>query len=104
MHYKAVHYAHGIRGIVSFGSIPAVVEEEAISSIKSKIEDDCIVMQPPPFEAGQVVRIQAGPFEGLEAIFVREMTAQQRVVLLLKMLSCQARVVVDRESVEAASN
>lgn len=97
-HYKAVHYAHGVRGLVSFGARPAVVDEAAIYAIKSRIEGDYAVLRSPVFKAGQVVRIQDGPFEGLEAVFEREVPAKQRVVLLLKMLSCQARVVVDRDS------
>lgn len=98
-HYKAVHYAHGVRRLVTYGSVPAVVDEEDILSIKSKIEEDFVVIPPPCFESGQVVRIQEGPFEGLEAVFERALPAQQRVVLLLKMLSYHASVVVDREAV-----
>ncbi len=104
LHYKAVHYAHGVRGLVSFGVSPARVEDEAIYSIKSRIEGDFIVIPPPAFQAGQSVRIQDGPFEGLEAIFEREMPAQQRVVLLLKMLSYQASIIVDRDCVALAAN
>jgi len=102
LHYKAVHYAHGVGGLVAFGGIPAVVDEAAIYAIKSRIEDDCVVLRSPSFQAGQVLRIQEGPFEGLEAIFERDIPAQQRVVLLLKMLSYQANIVVDRDCVALA--
>jgi transcriptional antiterminator RfaH len=98
-HYRAVNYAQGVRGIVAFASVPAMVEEEMIKSIKSRLEDGCVTIQPPSFLSGETVRIQDGPFDGLEAIFEREMTTQQRVVVLLKALSYQARVVVDLENV-----
>jgi transcriptional antiterminator RfaH len=98
-HYRAVNYAQGVRGVVAFDSVPAKVEEEMINSIKSRLEDGCVTIKPPSFSPGETLRIQDGPFDGLEAIFEREMTTQQRVVVLLKALSYQARVVVDLENV-----
>ena len=98
-HYRAVHYSQGVRGVVGFGSDPAKVDEEMIESIRSRLEDGCMILPSPLFKPGQMVRIQEGPFEGLEAVFEREMPAQERVVLLLKSLSYQARVLIDREQV-----
>ena len=98
-HYRAVNYAQGVRGVVAFASVPAKVDEEMIESIKSRLADGCVIIHPPSFMPGETVRIQEGPFEGLEAVFEREMAAQQRVVVLLKALSYQARVVVDREHI-----
>ena len=98
-HYRAVSYARGVQKMVAFGSIPETVDEEMIESIKSRFEDGYVIIQPPSFLPGQTVRVQQGPLEGLEAVFEREMPAQQRVVLLMNALSYQARVVVDRECV-----
>ncbi|MBI3596668.1 MAG: transcription/translation regulatory transformer protein RfaH [Nitrospirae bacterium] len=96
-HYRTVNYAQGVRRIVTFGSAPTTVDEEMIESIKSRLLDGCVTVQTPSFSAGQTVRVQSGPFQGLEAIFEREMGDQQRVVLLLQTLSYQARVVVALE-------
>ena len=98
-HYRAVNYAQGVRGVVTFGSSPAEVDKEMIESIKSRFEEGYVVIPPPSFEPGQRVRVQQGPLEGLEAVFESEIPAQQRVVLLMKALFYQARVVVDREDV-----
>ena len=98
-HYRAVSYAHGVQRMVAFGSVPVTVDEGMIESIKSRFKDGYVVIQPPSFLPGETVRIQDGPFEGLEAVFERETTPQQRVVLLLQSLSFQARVVVDRECI-----
>jgi transcriptional antiterminator RfaH len=98
-HYRAVNYAQGVRGVVAFDSVPAKVDDEMIESIKSRLEDGCVIIQPSSFTPGETVRVQEGPFEGLEAVFEREMPVQQRVVLLLNALSYQARVVVDLENV-----
>ena len=85
--------------MVTFGSVPAIVEEEIIESIKAKIQNDYVILQPTPFIAGQLLRIEEGPLRGLEAIFEKELSGQQRIALLLRAVSYQARVIVDREHV-----
>lgn len=99
IHYRAVNYARGVRKLVSFGPTPATVDEEMIESIRFKMQDGCVIVQPPSFMPGQTVRVQGGPLQGLEAVFEREMGDHQRAVLLLRTLSYQARVVVDLECV-----
>lgn len=49
----------------------------------------------PGYRPGDRVLVGFGPLEGLEAVFEREIGDQQRVVLLFRTLSFQARVVVD---------
>ncbi len=98
-HYRAVNYAQGVRRMVSFGAAPVAVAEEVIESIKSRVCDGYVTVQPPSFKPGQVVRIQEGPLRGLEAVFEQETSDHQRVVLLLQTLSYQARVVVPVELV-----
>ncbi len=85
--------------MVTFGAVPATVDEEMIDSIKSRLQEGYVTVQPSSFTAGQTVRIRGGPLQGLEAIFEREMGDQRRVVLLLRTLSYQARVVMDLEQV-----
>ena len=97
--YRAANYAQGVRNVVTFGPDPAIVNDEMIESIKLKLEDGYVTVQRPWFTPGQTIRIQAGPFQGLDAIFEQEMNDQQRVVLLLQMLTYQARVIVNREHV-----
>lgn len=97
--YRAVTYARGVRKLVAFGSSPAVVDEELIEAIKSRVGDGYATVSTHSFTPGQVVRIREGPLCGLEAIFEREMSAHQRAVLLLRALCYQARVVVPLEQV-----
>lgn len=94
-HYRAVHYARGVQNLVSFGSDLAIVEDEVIESIRSRMQNGYVALPPPSFTQGQIVRIQKGPFEGLDAIFEREMSDHQRVMLLFQELSFQGRMIVD---------
>ena len=97
--YRAATYARGVRRIVAFGSTPARVEEELIQGIKDRLSQGYLTLTPRPLAPGQVVKIQDGPLSGLEAVFEREMSDHQRVVLLLRTLAYQARVVVPFEQV-----
>ena len=93
--YRAVIYARGVRDVVAFGDTPAVIDEELIVAIKSRLHNGCVTVPASTFRPGQIVRIQEGPLHGLEAVFERELPCYQRAVLLLRALSYQARVVID---------
>jgi transcriptional antiterminator RfaH len=97
--YRSVIYATGVRKIVTFGATAAKVDQELIDGIRSRLLNGYAMLPSRLPKPGQLVRIQSGPLSGLDAIFEREMTGSQRVVLLLQMLSCQARVVLPAEQV-----
>lgn len=99
VHYRSVNYAQGVRKLVAFGQMPTVVDDAIIESIRSRIHDGFIGISSTALTPGQVVMIQQGPLQGLEAIFNQELSDRQRVVLLLRTLSYQARVVTSRELV-----
>lgn len=44
---------------------------------------------------GQLVQINGGPFVGLEAVFIREMSGHQMAMVLVLTLALQARVVLE---------
>ena len=98
-HYRAVTYARGVRNIVTFGTLPATVEDEIIEGIRARLHDGYLTVPSPAFMPGEIIRIQTGPLQGLEAVFVREMSDHERVVLLLRRLTYQARVVLPFEQV-----
>jgi transcriptional antiterminator RfaH len=92
--YRAVTFARGVKKLVSFGAGPATVDDMVVDSIKARLNDGCLLVPQPLFEYGQVVKIQSGPLQGLEAVFERQMSDQQRAILLLKALAYQMRLVV----------
>jgi len=98
-HFRGVNFARGVNRVVTCGPDPAIVDEEMVDSIKTRMVDGAVTLQSPSFAPGQPVRIRSGSLEGLEAIFEREMGGQQRVMLLLQALSYQAHVVVDLDQV-----
>lgn len=93
--YRAVNYSRGVAHIVEFGLKPAEVSEALIDGIKSRMTDGYITPKADCFQHGQIVRITGGPLDGLQAVFVREMKEQHRVLLLLQALGLHARLTVD---------
>lgn len=97
--FRAVNFAQGVRNLVTFGSSPEIIEDEIIDSIKSRLENGHLTVKAPAFTSGQPVKILEGAFQGVQAVFEKEMDDHQRVILLLKTLSFQAHVVVNMGAV-----
>lgn len=97
--YRKVSFARGVRRVVAFGSVPIPVSEDMIREIQDRLTESNAVLGNTRFLAKQPVHIQAGPLGGLEAIFERELSGQQRVVLLLRTLATQWRVNLPIEQV-----
>lgn len=91
-HYRAVSYARGVLNIVGFGGEPAEMSQELIDGIKGRLENGYVTPDTEHFKTGQILRINGGPLAGLEAVFVREMTDRNRVLLLLNTLGLHAKL------------
>lgn len=98
--HRTVAYCRGVRGLVSFGDRPAVVEQDLLVAIEARMTDGYVdLTEANRFTPGQEVRIENGPLRGIEAIFERAIPGYQRAVLLLNALSYQARLVVDLRNI-----
>lgn len=97
--HRLVSYSRGIRKIVAFGHMPAEVDVSILREIQEGIRKRDVV-QVPSFKPGDVVRISGGPFAGIKAVFESAMPRSERVVVLLRVLSCQSRAVVRSADIE----
>jgi len=98
-HYRAVSYATGVRKIVEFGSGPVELDATMIDAIKERLNNGYVTPHSEHFKMGQILRINGGPLTGLEAVFMREMTDRNRVLLLLNTLGLHAKVTMDIDQV-----
>lgn len=90
----------GVSSLVRFGADPAVVPEGLIAALRAHDDETGIqALDLPDFESGQAVRVQAGPMQGYEGIFVAR-TSRQRVTVLLNVLGKQAKLRVDADQLE----
>ena len=84
----------GVSRIVGFGGMPLPVDSSLIAQLQQRVTTD--VEQ--SLQTGNSVRITAGTFAELDAIFMA-MDGEHRVVLLLNLLNRQQRVSVPLVSV-----
>ena len=100
--YRIISYSRGVRKIVAFGHAPAEVDPSLLHEIQESIRRRDVV-QVPSFRPGDVVRINSGPFAGIRAVFESAMPRKERAVVLLHVLSCQSRAVVQFSDIEEFS-
>jgi transcriptional antiterminator RfaH len=98
-HYRAVNYATGVRKIVEFGSGPVELDTIIIDAIKERLNDGYVTPPSGRFKMGQIVHIKGGPLTGLQAVFMREMTDRNRVLLLLNTLGLHAKLTLNIDQV-----
>ena len=91
-HCRAVSYATGVRKVVEFGSGPVELDATMIDAIKERLNNGYVTLMSARLVQGQVVQINGGPLAGLEAVFVREMTDRNRVILLLNTMGLHAKL------------
>jgi transcriptional antiterminator RfaH len=98
--YQKARYTRGIRRFVSFGGSPAVVDEEIIAMIRSRISEDGFASIDEDLEPGDEVIIKDGPLRTFAGVFEREMNGADRVRVLLLAVSFQAHVEIERDLIE----
>jgi len=97
-----IKYTRGVKRVVG-GDFPLPVSDEVIDLIRNQEEDGIIAIKPPDLKYGDSVAINDGPLSGLRGIFEKELSGQERVVLLLSSIEYQARVVVERAFLSKAA-
>lgn len=78
-------------GLVQFGGEPALVPENLIHELRVRLQAIAAgggeILD--ALQAGDRVRIEAGPFEGYEAIFDTRLAGTERVRVLLKLIGAR---------------
>jgi transcriptional antiterminator RfaH len=94
MLYK-VNFTRGVSCVVNFGGAPAVVGEDIMAALRSRMNEDGFVRLERTFRPGDAVVIQSGPLRNLVGIFQTKLTGSERVQILLTSVAFKARVEVD---------
>jgi transcriptional antiterminator RfaH len=94
-----VCFTRGICYIVSFGGVSAVVDDDVITVIQSRIDQDGLVMPPNDLKPGDLVSIRSGSWANMMGCFEKRMRGSDRVRILLKSFSYNARVEIPSSEV-----
>ncbi len=98
-----IGFTRGVRKIVSFNGSPVPVAEEIVDLIKSRVEEDGFIKVSQNLRPGDEVVVVKGPLADLAGVFESDLNESDRVVVLLKTVSYQSRVVIERDSVKKVS-
>jgi transcriptional antiterminator RfaH len=95
--YHMIKYTRGVRGIVGNQNSPWPVSEDIIDIIKSRMNEQGLIIINPDIKVGDKVEITEGPFVGFTGIFEREMKDHDRIVVLLNEIEYRARIEIEKE-------
>jgi transcription antitermination factor NusG len=92
-----IKYTRGVKRIVgNKEGFPYLIDEDLLENIKGRMIDGYVKIEPPVFSPGETVLIDEGPFKGLAGVFMKEMKASERVLILLNTLHYSAKVQVEK--------
>ena len=94
-------FTAGVASLVRFGAELQTVPTTVVSAIKEREDPETGFhkLEVPKLKPGDRVSINAGPFQGIEAVFEAK-TGKDRVILLLDLLGRQTRTEVSFEELE----
>lgn len=92
-----IQNTRGVRRMVGdHTTAPWIVDDDIIDLIRSRTVNECWDAATMDFTAGETLQITDGPLMGLTGIFLYEINASDRVVILLNTIQNQARVQIER--------
>lgn len=100
--YRLVKYTRGVKRVLGVREIPVPIPNEVIHEIKSRevnglIEIDKYGEKP---EVGDEIEVVEGPLKGLRGVFKKELTAKERVLILLNYVTYQAQLIIEKEKLK----
>ena len=101
-HAPRWQWTPGLRGVVAFASVPAVVPTAFIELLRSQLDEAQDTGRPAynRFQRGDAVRVTKGPLVDLVGLIERENSATERVCILLNYLGRVCRVHLDAADLE----
>jgi len=83
---RRIRHGPGVTGLVQFGDRVALLPDALIGEIRKRTNKNEVVEIDQALEPGAHVQITRGPFQGLEALVTRLITARERVEILIKWM------------------
>ncbi|MDI7275988.1 MAG: transcription termination/antitermination NusG family protein [Anaerolineae bacterium] len=84
---SSINWSPGVTRVVSFGGQPAVVPDRVIQWLKERLAQEAIGHHKGlPLRPNDRLRVTGGPLKGLEAIFHRHLSSEDRAQVLVDFL------------------
>ena len=100
--YKLVKYTRGVKRIVGNDEGPIALEEHVIREMKSREVDGYIEFAKHGVapSLGDEIEVVEGPLKGLRGIFKKDLTDQDRVMILLNYVSYQGQLLIEKKKLK----
>ena len=98
--WRPILSTYGVRNLIRAGDGPAFIDERFIQGLKAREIDGVIAKPLRPYEVGQEVRLNGGPFDGVIATII-EVGERDRLILLTNLLSQPVRLKATSANVRA---
>jgi transcriptional antiterminator RfaH len=99
-----VRFSWGVLRIVGTREFPVPVDAQIISDIQERVQPNGLIrLEASSLKAGDMVRIEQGPFGGFMGKVEREVDDGRRVAILLEAIH-SARLLVERDWLAAVDN
>jgi transcriptional antiterminator RfaH len=96
-YFHMIKYTRGVRRVIGDeAGTPHTIDGEIIDQIRSRIRDGFVQLDTSDFNYGDNVVVQEGPFAGLAGIFIKDLPARDRVLILLSTIAYQPSVEVKK--------
>jgi transcription antitermination factor NusG len=99
--YAGMRYIRGSCGFVLAGGRPATLPQQELDAVKRLIDHGAALTVNPQLVEGTRVRIDAGPFAGVEGELV-SIRNEQHLVINVDVVGSSVRVKVDRDMISVA--
>jgi transcription antitermination factor NusG len=96
---QSVKSVPGVITVVSFGIYIPTIRDEVITGLRIDFDHNEIHEVQDELKPGDEITIASGPFHGLTAKFLRVLSSNARVQVLLEMLGCATTVDLSKEQV-----
>jgi len=98
-----VSNSRGVQRVLCIDYAPVPVDDEIVTLIQSKVDEDGFVSLDEHFRRGDEVRIKDGSLKGINGIFARTLKDKSRVLIFLTAINYQASLVVEKDLVQLAA-
>jgi len=102
--FKLVKYTRGVKRIVGNDEGPIPMEETIIRELRAREIDGYIELSKHGIapEVGDEIEVAEGPLKGLRGIFTKDLSGQDRVVILLNYISYQGQLLIEKSKLKKA--
>ncbi len=102
LEYQKVKFTRGVKKVVGNQSGPIPVEIEVIRYLRSRERNGLIELMkygedPGP---GDEIIVMEGPLKGLRGIFYKELSSNQRVMILLNYVTYQGSLMIEKNKIK----